>query len=337
MQLIWLYEDQAEANNKLKDSIQAVIDSLKENIKSLEDYKKSLRISDQSPLTTAQKYNETRSQIDSLLNVINTPAQTDEQIQAQSAAVQQLQTVSSSFLDLSRTLFASSGQYNADFDWILRIIDTATGSLEDQLTDAEKQLAATEITNAELKTLNETALRLLSTITLPGSSTSIASFASETTVDPIVAKLDMVATEQSQVESLSKLDIISLSLSAANDSLMGITDSINNGVNAIITSLGSVIQDTFISQVNNLQADTRNIEAAIYNTTNNNTPILQAMVEQLKVLNEKVTTLEQATIDIGLMNVEATKENTDRISSTVNESVSTNLFNTNLQNRAMIA
>jgi len=109
------------------------------------------------------------------------------------------------------------------------------------------------------------------------------------------------------------------------------------GITSIVSTVGNQLNGAFVNQIANLQLDTRNVEAAVYNSSNNNAPLLQAMIDQLRVLNEKVAQLEVTTAEIGLMNVEATKVNTAEIASTITETVSTNLYTSQLQNRAVIA
>lgn len=355
--LIWQYEDQKEAADKLKDSLDGITSSLKDNIKSLEEYKKSLLMGEESPLSTGAKYQTAKNDIFSLLNTITAPAETPEQQAAQADAVSKLQSTSSTFLELSRTLYASSAQYNTDFGWIMSILDAATGSLEKQLTDAEKQLAAIELSNEYLKTLNETALKLLATgpmavnydsgdmSPLTDKLEEVSSKLSEIVIGPLqVALAETTATEEAktyQEEStglmLAKLDQISISMAAANDSLATFAVNMVGGITSVASSVGNQINDTFINQITGLQLDTRNVEAAVYNSSNNNAPLLQAMIDQLRVLNEKVAQLEVTTAEVGLLNVEATRANTSELTGSINESVSTNLYTTQLQNKAMIA
>jgi hypothetical protein len=153
---IYALQDEAAIKAQLKTAyekesaaLKSTISNLKSAIKTLADFRDSLLLSDKSNLTPMQKYEETRRKAMEVAAIANGIAITDAEIQAKNDAINNLPAVSSAFLDASRALFASSDQYNADFQSVLDMLDNTSSALTTQLTTAELQLAALD-TMAEM-------------------------------------------------------------------------------------------------------------------------------------------------------------------------------------------
>jgi hypothetical protein len=149
---IWAMEDQADLANQVTaayekeaDAIKQTIDLLNSQIESLNKYKDSLTISNTlSTLTPGQKYEETKTQLYDTFALANSIAVTDEEKDAKNKAIADLPNISNTFLEASRTLFASSAQYTSDFNSVLDMISTTTSALSLQKSIAEQQLDALE-------------------------------------------------------------------------------------------------------------------------------------------------------------------------------------------------
>lgn len=142
-----------EANN-----IKSTIGSIRQAIASLKDYRTSLLTSEMSPLKTQDKYELKKSELNALATIINKTPVTPEDKKAQLDAATKFQQISKEFLDISKTLFASSPQYTTDFNKVVKILDyTADNILQDSLTNEEKQLQKLEDSNTFLGSINDSA------------------------------------------------------------------------------------------------------------------------------------------------------------------------------------
>ncbi|OQB10066.1 MAG: hypothetical protein BWY21_00550 [Parcubacteria group bacterium ADurb.Bin216] len=148
---IYALEDEAALKDKLKTAYDKESTALKDTIsktkdftKTLRDYRDSLLLSDNSILTPAQKYAEAKRQYLQTAAIATSLAVTDAQKQAQSDAVSKLPTVADSFLQASKTLYASSDAYTNDFNSVLETLDKTATYFEGQQSSTEKQLALME-------------------------------------------------------------------------------------------------------------------------------------------------------------------------------------------------
>ncbi|MBK7493581.1 MAG: hypothetical protein IPI17_17855 [Nitrosomonas sp.] len=87
----------------------------------------ALAISDASPLSPVEKYQEAQRQLRQA---------------AQSGDYEKLQQAGSAFLDASRAVNASGSQYTQDYQFVKGLYDQAAAAAGKQATDAEKQLGA---------------------------------------------------------------------------------------------------------------------------------------------------------------------------------------------------
>ena len=143
------------AYDKEKTAIKATIDSIGGMIKSLKDAKEAMLIGSLSPLTPAEKYAEAKRQAVSVAILATSIATTDSEIAARNDAVSKLPSVTGTFLDASKTLFASSEQYTQDFQSVLAVLDATSTILGKQKTDAEKQLDSLKSMDGYLGTIAE--------------------------------------------------------------------------------------------------------------------------------------------------------------------------------------
>lgn len=143
------------AYDKEKTAIKATIDSIGGMIKSLKDVKEAMLTGSLSPLTPAEKYAEAKRQAVSVASIATSIATTDAEIAARNEAVSKLPSVTSTFLEASKTLFASSEQYTQDFNSVLSVLDATSTILSKQKTDTEKQLDSLKSMDGYLSTIAE--------------------------------------------------------------------------------------------------------------------------------------------------------------------------------------
>ena len=157
---IYALQDEATLKNRLTTSVKSNISSLQGFIKSLKDARDALLLGQQSILTPADKYKEAKSQVDALVE-----ATKSSDLTVRNDALSKLPAVTSTFLDASRELYASSTQYTQDFNSVLDILAKTGASLTAQESDAQKQLTALNaIDDSSESIARDTALLLESAI-----------------------------------------------------------------------------------------------------------------------------------------------------------------------------
>src|SRR3990167_6491879 len=152
-----LLEEQADA---LKESSERFRDFSN----NLRDFKTSLLTGQLSPLTPLEKLATARSQLDAAVSAASGAGTSEEKF----AALDKIQELSGTFLDISRLVYASGTQYTNDFNFVQSILDSLTNSTSVMATIDEQQLAALQlqiddskdlinISQSQLDTLNDTA------------------------------------------------------------------------------------------------------------------------------------------------------------------------------------
>ena len=135
------------AYTKQKDALKSTITGLESSISSLKDFKSSLLTSANSVLTPQQIYQNNKNTFDALATASSatiTSTSTEADIKARDDALSRLPAAASALLDSSRTMFASSDRYTADFSYVNSILTGTVGALETQKSVAENQLSALE-------------------------------------------------------------------------------------------------------------------------------------------------------------------------------------------------
>jgi hypothetical protein len=135
------------ARKREGDSLKNTITNLKRYAESLRNFSQSLLLGPQTTLTPQQRYQEARRQLDQVLATATGPATTADEIAARDAAISQIQSSSSAFLEASRTFNASSDQYTEDFNFVQRALTTTASAIDAQIPIAEKQLTALGLVN----------------------------------------------------------------------------------------------------------------------------------------------------------------------------------------------
>lgn len=160
---IWALEDESaikdkliEAHNREKDAIEGTISTIKDAIKSIKNYRNSLAFSSElSIMTPEQQYKEARKIFEETLTAARTTGVDEAGTKAQQEAISKIPEVSNKFLELSRTLFASSGSYMTDYQVVQNALTMTEAALGEQLTEAQQQLAELKVISDALGLIEE--------------------------------------------------------------------------------------------------------------------------------------------------------------------------------------
>ena len=142
-ELVKAYKDQRTEIKKTRDALASTIDKFKSFAQSLKEFKASLLLGAESPLTPAERYAEAKRQFDD----ISARAAAGDQ-----TAMGQVQSAAKALLDASRGMFASGGQYTSDFNMVQQILDSLINGAEGQISIDEQQLASLDAQIAQLDT-----------------------------------------------------------------------------------------------------------------------------------------------------------------------------------------
>lgn len=148
---IWAMEDQADLTDRMttayekeKAAIEDTINTLNNQIDTLNKFKETLKSGNTSTLTPEEKYKTTRAEYDRIMSIASSVAVSDAEKVAKNQAIADIPNAANSFLEASKTLYSSSVQYSADFNGILGSLDSLTADLGAQKSVAEMQLTALE-------------------------------------------------------------------------------------------------------------------------------------------------------------------------------------------------
>lgn len=136
------YDTQASALESTRDKFDGFATSLK-------SFRESLVTGELSPLDGAGKYGAAKQQYDS----IKTKARLGD-----AAAIEQLQSVSQSFLEASRSMYSSGDAYNADYADVLATLDSTESLATRQYNIAVESLSDLHLQVNALVTINDSVL-----------------------------------------------------------------------------------------------------------------------------------------------------------------------------------
>lgn len=170
------------AYNKENSALKTTLNTLSTSIKTLNEYRTTLLAGDKSILTPAEKYQQSKFQAEQIAAIATGIATTDAEILAKQEAISKLPSVTGTFLEASKGLYASSEQYTQDFNSVLALLDATGVSLVKQQTDAEKQLETLNNSYSALGFIEEntaTTAELIAQYLSAVSSSESARFASQ--------------------------------------------------------------------------------------------------------------------------------------------------------------
>lgn len=159
---IYALEDEKSLKDKLikqrdkeKNALNSTINSLKNSITTLDNYRTALLGGDKSILTPIEKYQQSQLEFIRLQALAQGPAVTDAEKASQADAISKLPAAADKFLESSRTLFASSDRYTADFNSVMSTVDKTSTSLAAQKSTAELQLDQLESSTSFLDAIQD--------------------------------------------------------------------------------------------------------------------------------------------------------------------------------------
>lgn len=216
---IWALEDEQAIKDKLieqrdkeKAAIESTISTIKDSLKAIKDYKKSLMFSSGlSILTPEEQYKEAKTIFEQTLTAARTVGVDEAGVQAQQKALSDLPEASNRLLELSRTLFASSDNYMTDYKVVQDALTATETALGEQLTDAEKQLDELTKSTKFLDSINQntqTTADLLVQYTAAQSRTNEAARLADTrTVQDLQSLKDTVQNQiKTKLEAIEAID-----------------------------------------------------------------------------------------------------------------------------------
>ncbi|MFD2248960.1 tape measure domain-containing protein [Pseudochelatococcus lubricantis] len=198
------YEDQAST---LRDTVSR----LQSFIKGIKEFKASLVLDDSlSPYSPAQRLAEAQRQYQEIAA---------KALAGDTGAMDQLESVSRSYLEEARGYYASSEAYYQAFNDVQSVLDRVSASAQDQLSEAERQLAALDAQIAALTRIDDTVLSI-----------------EQAQADLLAAQQELVTAQQQQSQADSALSVAQANLDAVQsqmDALLGIDKSVMSVYQAI--------------------------------------------------------------------------------------------------------
>ena len=196
------------------NSLKTAISTIDGFITSLDTFSNSLLVGQDSILTPGQKYKQTQQTFSDLLATATTTAITPEQQKMKDAALSQLQSASSDFLNASKLYNASGDQYALDFNLVQSAIMSTSSTLKIQKSVAQSSLdeltAQSTVMQAQLDALDNVTNAI---------------------VDTTLAVNDVSAAQQAVSDALADM--------AKDQNAYGssIVDTISSGTTSIVTAI----------------------------------------------------------------------------------------------------
>jgi len=152
-----------EARKAEREGYAATVTKLRDYAKGLRDFRDSLLLSAQSPLTPGQKYSEARNQLDAAVALARTGDET---------AIGKIRDLVSQFLEASSTFNASGAGFTSDFGYAQTILteiansSSAAADVQQLMLDAaDAQLSALGVVNSSVLTVAQAVAALGDKIT----------------------------------------------------------------------------------------------------------------------------------------------------------------------------
>lgn len=120
------------------DVLKSTVDDLKDFNKRMIDLKNSMLVGPQSPLTPLDQYATVKTQLEQAFQTSVMGVSEEDR----KAARDKIDELSNSFLEVSRSVYASGTQYTTDFNFVQSILDSLITDSGSQLSLAEQQLIA---------------------------------------------------------------------------------------------------------------------------------------------------------------------------------------------------
>lgn len=318
--------------NGVKDGVNNVIDA----IKKIRDYLESLKLSDISPLTPFQKFQEAQANFNEQLGL------------AQGGDTQALSTITDyaqQYLTLARDAYASSPAYSA-------IYDAVTGALEGLTTLAPATPPAAAAAPAT------TAAAVAPVVPAPAPTTSTTAISNSSTVTNTVSQIDnsvgtlnqsvqnltsaisnlnqaidnsqqSTSTVNQSVDNSSATTQVDASVQNLNTSVSSLTQSISNLTTSSTTNTSILSQvDSSVQNLTNAISNLTNVlnDSSTTSTTNSSSSLVSQVSNLVQNLSNAVTNLTNATTNnnsTSTSNLDTSIQNLSNIVNQLSNTVST--------------
>lgn len=155
-----------EALETLKNGLEDTISGLQDFILNLTKFRTGLLLGSQSTLSPIEKYIKAQSEFETTFANLSSA---DSKVASEARS--NITGAASTFLEASKTYFASSGAYASDFNYVLNKLEDAQNTATDELSVAEQQLAAA---NAQTQLLTNIDLGISALANIPATSIGAA-------------------------------------------------------------------------------------------------------------------------------------------------------------------
>jgi phage-related minor tail protein len=219
----------AKTNENTKNSIQSVIDKLKQFSDNIRKFRDGLVLSTSSPLTPQQQLAAAASQFETTIK---------KAMAGDATAQGNVTDIAQSYLDAARTMYASGDAYTAVFQKVEDELAKVQDFADNGVSDAQKQLDTMTDQLTSLNTLNGTATDILNSLNnlVSGTSPATTATSSTSTNNELLAALNqLVGTVQKSDENNSAA---LNNVAAANyDGQQAAASTISEGINAAVSLL----------------------------------------------------------------------------------------------------
>jgi phage-related minor tail protein len=215
----------SKANQTTKDSMQSVIDKLKQFSDNIKKFRDGLVLSANSPFTPAQKLADAASQFE---NTITKAMKGDSNAQGE------VTNIAQSYLDAARTMFASSDAYTEVFNKVEAELAKVQGFADNGVSDTQKQLNTMNDQLTSLNTLNGTASDILASLNnlVNGTAPATTATSNEATNAELLQTLKTIVGTLQQSDQ-NNVDALSRAAAATYDGHATTTDVLKNGLKAL--------------------------------------------------------------------------------------------------------
>jgi hypothetical protein len=274
-----------EAYNRESSSLKDLISTTRTFVQSLKDARDSLLVGDLSILTPSEKYQKLKEDAMSVVAIATGIANTDAEKQAKDEALAKLPDITSQFLEASRILFASSNAYTEDFNYVLSILNSTTGALETQLSEAEKQLQILETNTSILNLIQENTLSTADALVKLAAAQEATAQAAALAAATNIAVVPLSRSDLPEMASA----IFTAAMSALSQPELGLTKPDMDL--SLITNNATANTDAIITELRLMQAELKALRAEQAEQTGH---IVETVADSATVVAESTSSVIQS-------------------------------------------
>jgi Skp family chaperone for outer membrane proteins len=219
----------SKVNQKTTDSIQSVIDKLKQFSDNIRKFRDGLVLSASSPLTPQQQLAAAASQFETTIK---------KAMSGDATAQGNVTDAAQAYLDNARTMYASSDAYTAVFQKVEDELAKVQDFADNGVSDAQKQLDTMTDQLTSLNTLNGTATDILSSLNnlVSGTSPATTSTSNNSTNAELLQTLKTLVGVVQESDG-NNSNALSTLASATYDGQQSAADVFTEGLRAVIDKI----------------------------------------------------------------------------------------------------